>query len=926
VDEIEPVSPFAASNPAIESIEQRLPPPDTTGLRSFRAVAAVCLCGVFAFLNLYVTQPMLPLLERIFHASKSVVGLTVSSSTLGVALSAPILGALAEQMNRKRVIVACTLLLCVPTLLAATSPGLHSLVFWRFLQGLILPGIFAITITYIGEEWEHHAMPIVMSIYVSGTAMGGFLGRITAGIAAERLSWRWSFLILGMLTLIGAAMIARWLPEENRQIPYDGNVSPLAQLRAMLEHFRNPRLVATFSVGFGMLFALVGTFTYITFYLADPPFHLSTEALSYLFAIYLIGLVVTPAGGYLITRIGMRDGIALAIGACLLGALVTLSHSLWVVVLVGLGLVCTGVFIAQATANSFLRVAAPAGGRTSAAGLYICCYYIGGTVGGVLPAYMWSLGKWPACVALIACVLMITLAIALVGWKMPKERRGSGLGASSYRILARMAGERRSVGRWFLVPVILAASTVAAYLAFFLSFALDGFEIRWARVAHLNFPPSDLLRIADLIAILFTLALWAVPIAWSVGFAMRARPRLSLLWGLSISLLLAAMFVWFARDPFSRIFSAVAAALLVGEIVYFIVRRAGARVLLVTNIAVFGVLLAPRLIVLVSVPKQPPFAHKVWSVVLQKGTWQAMNTGSEFAATRQLTFAGDRIIAVFDAGSAGYEGKVLMSNYRVLSLDRDTGEIKNQMEFTGRWGVMPYIYGTRGGKVAFAGSGLIRLLNPDLSATGTELNYKGVIDIFSPDGTVLGVQASPGMTLLATDTLQPIGTLLESSPISINRIAALSRDVTWDPSKNEEILPFETIGGQRSSLLFPCKCGYPNGFLDEDRVLLTGCGKIHILDKRGKLVAEARSAQPAETFAGVSQNGSRFALQYSDERGDPSVVLYEQFIIYDSATAKPLARVSVDDLPERQSWSAFSPDGRFFAVGNPDKLTLYQIP
>jgi MFS transporter, YNFM family, putative membrane transport protein len=421
VNESDPVSPFAAANPAIESIEERLPPPAATGLRSFRAVAAVCLCGVFAFLNLYVTQPMLPLFERIFHASKSIVGLTISASTLGVALSAPILGALAEQMNRKRVIVASTLTLSMPMLLAATSPGLHALIFWRFLQGLVLPGIFAITITYIGEEWEHHAVPLVMSIYVSGTALGGFMGRMIAGVAAERLNWRWSFLLLGALTLAGAAIIARWLPQETRPMPQSGKSSTAAQLLAMLAHFRNPQLVATFAVGFGMLFTLVGTFTYITYYLADAPFYLSTEALSYLFAIYLIGVLVTPVGGYLVTRVGMRAGIALAIGACLSGALITLVHSLWVVVLAGLGLVCTGVFIAQATANSFLRIAAPAGGRASAAGLYICCYYIGGTVGGVLPAYMWSLGKWPACVALIACELAVTLVIALVGWRMPKQ-------------------------------------------------------------------------------------------------------------------------------------------------------------------------------------------------------------------------------------------------------------------------------------------------------------------------------------------------------------------------------------------------------------------------------------------------------------------------------------------------------------------------
>lgn len=77
--------------------------------------------------------------------------------------------------------------------------------------------------------------------------------------------------------------------------------------------------------------------------------------------------------------------------------------------------------MAQATANTFLRIVAPAGGRASAAGLYICCYYVGGTVGGVLPAYMWELGKWPACVALIACELALTLAIALMGWRAAGE-------------------------------------------------------------------------------------------------------------------------------------------------------------------------------------------------------------------------------------------------------------------------------------------------------------------------------------------------------------------------------------------------------------------------------------------------------------------------------------------------------------------------
>src|SRR5471032_2691830 len=103
-----------------------------------RAVIAVTLAGVGAFFNLYATQPLLPLFEQIFHASKSEVGRTVSAATLGVALSAPFCGALAERVGRRKVVVLSIFLLAIPTILAATASGLSQLVFWRFLQGIVM--------------------------------------------------------------------------------------------------------------------------------------------------------------------------------------------------------------------------------------------------------------------------------------------------------------------------------------------------------------------------------------------------------------------------------------------------------------------------------------------------------------------------------------------------------------------------------------------------------------------------------------------------------------------------------------------------------------------------------------------------------------------------------------------------------------------
>jgi MFS transporter, YNFM family, putative membrane transport protein len=371
---------------------------------------------VCAFLELYCTQPLLPLLAHLFHASKTGVGMTVSAATLGVAISAPIFGALTERLARKRVIVVSILGVSVPTLLAATSTSLAQLIFWRFLQGIMVPGIIAVVVTYIGEEWPPDRIALIMSFYVSGTALGGFVGRVSAGILADHFTWRASFLALGIASLAGAAAVAAWLPHGRRRIAPPQTTSSFPdQLQTM---FRSRRLIATFAVGFNVLFSLVGVFTWITFYLAAPPFSLSTTALSSLFFVYLIGLVVTPAAGFLITRVGLRAGISGAICCSIAGVLLTLVHALPVVIL-GLTMLSSGVFIAQTASQSHLRIAAPPGARVTAAGLYLTCYYLGGTAAGVVPGAFWALGKWPACVAFIVTMQVVALSIALVGWRAP---------------------------------------------------------------------------------------------------------------------------------------------------------------------------------------------------------------------------------------------------------------------------------------------------------------------------------------------------------------------------------------------------------------------------------------------------------------------------------------------------------------------------
>jgi len=385
---------------------------------SVAATIAIMLAGIAAFLNLYATQPLLPMLVRVFAASKAAVGMTVSAATIGVALSAPFCGLIAERVGRKRVIVTATLLLAIPTLLASTATSLPMLILWRFLQGLVMPGIFGVAIAYIAEEWPPGRVASAMSLYVSATVLGGFLGRVIPGYAATHRivdsitpSWRVGFFVIAACNLLFGAVIARWLPGDHKPaLPV-----PRAD-GGMFRHLRNPRLVATYAVGFNVLFSLVAVFTYITFHLAAPPYLLTPAQLSSLFVVYLVGLIVTPLAGIGIGRAGSRPVLILAVIASMIGVSLTLLHSL-PLILVGLVLCSSGVFVCQSASTSYIQTAAPPGGRSSAAGLYVTCYYAGGSIGGVLPGFVWGLGGWPGCVALVVMVQAVTIAVAAFGWR-----------------------------------------------------------------------------------------------------------------------------------------------------------------------------------------------------------------------------------------------------------------------------------------------------------------------------------------------------------------------------------------------------------------------------------------------------------------------------------------------------------------------------
>jgi predicted MFS family arabinose efflux permease len=183
----------------------------------------------------------------------------------------------------------------------------------------------------------------------------------------------------------------------------------------MLAHLGNPRLLAIYAVGFGVLFNFIGTFTYVSFHLAGPPYFFTPTLLGALFATYLGGSLAVPWVGRAILLFGRRRFVLAVIAAWITGALLLLAPAVGIVI-IGLFLCATCGMICQAVSTGYVITTAKEG-RSSAAGLYASTFYIGGSAGAFLMGLVWNATGWTGCVAAIVATQVIMAAIVALAWE-----------------------------------------------------------------------------------------------------------------------------------------------------------------------------------------------------------------------------------------------------------------------------------------------------------------------------------------------------------------------------------------------------------------------------------------------------------------------------------------------------------------------------
>jgi MFS transporter, YNFM family, putative membrane transport protein len=374
---------------------------------------AFFLCGLAAFLNLYATQGILRELAVAFDVTAERAGQGVSVTTLAVAIIAPFVGRLAARFDRRKAISFAAVAAALPVIWSAHASSFSSFLAARFAAGVLMPFVFAISIAYVGEIFDREEATEVNALFVAGTTLGGFAGRFVTNSLTAAMGWRHALDAVAWLCLVAGVAIYACMPTSSRADaarPSEGEkgTSRLALLK------RRP-LLASFFVGACVLASQVATFTFVGLRLAQAPFQFNTVEIGAIYAVFLVAVVVTPLAGRIARRRGSRDTALAAVVLGVLGALLTLSDSV-TVILIGLALGSTAVFVEQASANSFISQRA-AEARSTAVGIYLSFYYLGGSLGSVLPVPAWKTWGWSGCVAFVLAAQVVVGVLVFLFWR-----------------------------------------------------------------------------------------------------------------------------------------------------------------------------------------------------------------------------------------------------------------------------------------------------------------------------------------------------------------------------------------------------------------------------------------------------------------------------------------------------------------------------
>jgi MFS family permease len=175
-------------------------------------VAVLAAAGISVSLMQTLVIPLIPELPTLLNTSASNASWAITATLLTAAVATPVFGRLGDMHGPKPILIICTVLLTIGSLIAALSSSLLLMVVGRALQGFGMP-IIPLGISVLRASVPAHRVGTAMGLMSASLGVGGALGLPLSAVIADSFDWHalfWFAAALGTLCgLLFAALVPR---------------------------------------------------------------------------------------------------------------------------------------------------------------------------------------------------------------------------------------------------------------------------------------------------------------------------------------------------------------------------------------------------------------------------------------------------------------------------------------------------------------------------------------------------------------------------------------------------------------------------------------------------------------------------------------------------------------------------------------------
>jgi len=382
----------------------------SAGMKSNRSPWMLLLfavtCGA-SVANVYYAQPLLGSMASDFGLETADIGLVVTLTQLGYGAGLLLIVPLADIADRRRLVIAQTMLLSAAAAAVGLAPSALMLFAAMIALGLlsvVVQVVVALTASLTGPQERGRAVGLV----TSGVVIGILAARLWAGLLADLGGWRTVYLASAMLMLIIGALLARVLP---REMPPGSKEGYFAILQSIPALFLRDSLLRSRAVLAFLIFASFSTlWTAMVLPLSAPPYLMSHTAIGLFGLAGVAGALAASGAGRLADR-GLAQSVT--------GASLVLLAISWIAILclpASLPVFLLGVlaldFAVQAVhvTNQTLIFAARPEARSRLVGGYMVFYSAGSALGAIASTTIYAYAGWPGVCALGLSFSLLALA------------------------------------------------------------------------------------------------------------------------------------------------------------------------------------------------------------------------------------------------------------------------------------------------------------------------------------------------------------------------------------------------------------------------------------------------------------------------------------------------------------------------------------